>query len=91
MEKRRIAHRAKLNQYILIGGWSFSNPYPGEKMIVLYEGNCTGERLVRVLHRFSSGATYSEVKEKAESLSSEMGIVLGRNFSKDDWNGPEES
>lgn len=57
--------------------------------ITLNEGNCRGEKRVRVLQTFPVGTKYAMVTVRAKELANEMGLPLGRNFSTDEWSGFE--
>jgi len=85
----RNKRKAKTCEYLLIGGFAWGQAGRVPPTIVLTHGNGYGEKTVKVLETFPTGTKYRAVTEPAEALSAKMGVTLGRNFSADEWLGPE--
>lgn len=85
----RQKRKAKTLDFLLIGGFSLSEAGHTSPSILLARGNGYHEEIVRTLQTFKAGTKYKVVTERAKELSAELGITLGRNFSNDEWLGPE--
>jgi hypothetical protein len=83
----RLKRKAKQLTYILIGGFSYGDS-GNAPTITLNKGNGYGEQIVKVLQRFPHGTKYKVVTDRAKELAAELKVTLGRNFTSDEWLGP---
>ena len=85
----RDKRKAKQCEYLLIGGFSIGDAGHVRPTITLNRGNAYGETIIKTLKSFPAGTKYREVTAAAEELAKTMKVTLGRNFTRDEWNGPE--
>lgn len=85
----RNKRKAKQCEFLLIGGFSLGQAGYVEPTITFARGNGYGEDHVRVVERFPIGTKYQPVLDRAKELAKEMNVTLGREFTPDEWLGPE--
>lgn len=85
----RMKHKAQKWRYIVIGGYSLGTRGTARPSIVLMEGNGYGEEPIRTLQTFDIGTRYTVVLERAKELANKLGVRVGREFTSDEWLGPE--
>lgn len=79
----RDKRTAKQNEYLLIGGFSIGQAGNVAPTIIRAKGNG------KVLQHFPIGTRHKDVSARATELAKELGIKVGRDFTRDEWNGLE--
>jgi hypothetical protein len=84
----RDKRKAKACAFVLIGGFAWGQGGTVKPTIILAHGNAYWEDH-RVIESFPIGTRYQTVKARADAIALERGLTMGRDFTMEEWYGPE--